>query len=55
VCGHRTISENRVRLDRLDAARLAAEGAEHGLRAEGARLIAPTDDHVGSEVVVLRG
>ncbi|HEX3317641.1 MAG TPA: class I SAM-dependent methyltransferase [Solirubrobacteraceae bacterium] len=43
-----------VELDRLDGATLAAEGEAVGLGAEPPRRIAPTDDHVGSEVVILR-
>ena len=41
-------------LARVTVAGLHAEAAVAGLRAESARSIDPTDDHVGSEVVVLR-
>ena len=43
-----------VELDRLDAGRLAAEGAAAGFAVEPGRSIAATVEHVGSEVVVLR-
>jgi SAM-dependent methyltransferase len=46
--------EDRVRLDRLTAAALEAEAAACGYRPEPRRSIAETDDHVGSEVVMLR-
>ncbi len=42
-------------LDLLDADTLAAEGVAAGLRDAGRRSIEATEDHVGSEVVVLRG
>ena len=42
-----------VRLDRLDAATLEAEGAAQGLRVLRRREIPATEDHVGSVVVVL--
>jgi SAM-dependent methyltransferase len=43
-----------VELDRLDAARLAAEGAAAGFAVEPERRIDATAEHVGSEVVILR-
>jgi SAM-dependent methyltransferase len=43
-----------IELDLLSVASLEAEGAEAGLRAEPAREIAATDEHVGSWVVMLR-
>jgi SAM-dependent methyltransferase len=52
--GDRTVAENRIRLARVTADRLGAEGAELGLRPEPTLTIAPTDDHVGSEVALLR-
>ena len=42
-------------LARVTVAGLHAEAAAAGLRPEATRHIDPTDDHVGSEVVVLRG
>jgi SAM-dependent methyltransferase len=53
--GERTAEEDLVVLAAVTAAELAAEGAAAGLRPLPARRIAPTDEHVGSEVVVLRG
>jgi hypothetical protein len=44
-----------VVLAAVTAESLAAEGAAAGLRPEPARHIDPTPDHVGSEVVLLRG
>ena len=41
-------------LDR-DAELLAAEAERHGLRAEPPLEIPPTDEHVGSTVVLFRG
>ena len=43
-----------IELYRLDAATLEAEGAGAGFAVEPARLIEPTPEHVGSEVVMLR-
>jgi SAM-dependent methyltransferase len=53
--GERTAEEDVVVLAAVSAAELAAEGAAAGLRPLPTRRIAPTDEHVGSEVVVLRG
>jgi SAM-dependent methyltransferase len=44
-----------VELALVSAAELAAEAAGHGLTAEPPRAIPPTEDHVGSTVVLLRG
>jgi SAM-dependent methyltransferase len=53
--GTRTVAEDVIRLDRLEAGTLEAEAASHGLRAEPRRHIAQTDEYVGSTVVMLRG
>jgi hypothetical protein len=55
VTGDGTISEqdNVIRLDRLSASELEAEAEGLGLRPAGRRLIGPTDDYVGSIVVML--
>jgi SAM-dependent methyltransferase len=53
--GRRTASPNLIHLDRVDACRLEAEARAAGLAPLPARTIAPTDDHVGSTVVMLRG
>jgi SAM-dependent methyltransferase len=53
--GNRTVEDDVIRLDRVDAPALEAEGAAAGLRAQRARRIPETDDYVGSTVVMLRG
>lgn len=53
--GRRTVTEDVIRLDRLDAATLIAEAAAAGLRPEPSRRIPQTEEYVGSTVVMLRG
>lgn len=53
--GERTVTEDRIVLDALTAETLYAECAAAGLTAEPERLIAATDEYVGSAVVVCRG
>ena len=53
--GDRTSADDVIELRRVSAESLAEEGARHGLRAEPPLEILPTDDHVGSMVVILRG
>jgi SAM-dependent methyltransferase len=53
--GRRTVQDDVVRLDRLDAAGLAAEAAAVGLWAESPRRIRGTEEYVGSTVAMLRG
>jgi len=53
--GERSASEDLVVLADLSAGELESEGAAAGLEPLPARDIDPTDDHVGSTVVVLRG
>jgi SAM-dependent methyltransferase len=53
--GRHTQQYDVIRLDRIDAAELAAEAAAHGLRGECARCIPGTDEYVGSTVAMLRG
>jgi hypothetical protein len=53
--GTHEVTEDRIRLDRLSAADLEAEAADAGFVAEARREIPATDEHVGSEVAVLRG
>ena len=43
-----------IELAVLDRERLEAEGRAAGFRPEPARSIPPTEEHVGSEVVLLR-
>ncbi len=53
--GTREQADDAIELVRLDGDRLAAEGRAAGLRPERSRRIAATGEHVGSEVVMLRG
>jgi len=53
--GTRSARDDVIELRTLTAAQLAAEAAPHGLRPEPSRHVAATDDHIGSEVVMLRG
>ena len=53
--GERTVERDEVVLDVVDPADLEAAGAALGLRVLPRRRIAETDDHVGSEVVMLGG
>ena len=52
--GRRDVERDRVHLDRVTAATLEREAAALGLRAQRRRRIAPTEEHVGSTVVMLR-
>jgi SAM-dependent methyltransferase len=45
---------NVIELDRVSASELEREAIEAGLRPEPAQQVAPTDEHVSSEVVMLR-
>jgi SAM-dependent methyltransferase len=51
--GTRTADGDSIRLDRLDGDTLEAEGVAAGFHALGRRFIEMTDEHVGSEVVLL--
>jgi SAM-dependent methyltransferase len=53
--GTRTVSDDVVELDRVDADELAVEAAAFGLRAQAPRRIAATLEYVGSTVAMLRG
>ena len=53
--GARTAEGDRIDLLRVDADALHAEGRAAGLEPEPGLRIEATDDHVGSEVVLLRG
>lgn len=49
-----TVERDVIELDRLSAAQLRREGHEAGLVAAGTRSIPATEEHVGSDVVLLR-
>jgi SAM-dependent methyltransferase len=53
--GSRTSEDDTIELRTVSAEGLAEEAEPHGLRAEPPRSIAPTLEHVGSTVVMLRG
>ena len=53
--GTRTVSDDVIELDRVDADELAAEAGAFGLRAQAPRRIPATLEYVGSTVVMLRG
>ncbi len=52
--GERSVAEEVIRLDRVTKAQLEREGAEAGLRTAAGATIPPTEDYVGSTVVMLR-
>jgi SAM-dependent methyltransferase len=53
--GERTSADDVIELAAVGAEALAEEARHHGLRAEPPLDIPPTDEHVGSTVVLLRG
>jgi SAM-dependent methyltransferase len=53
--GTRTVSDDVIELDRVDADELAAEAAAFGLRAQAPRRVPATLEYVGSTVAMLRG
>jgi SAM-dependent methyltransferase len=53
AAGERTVEEDRIRLDRLDADTFEADARGVGLQPAGRRMIDSTGDHVGSTVVML--
>jgi SAM-dependent methyltransferase len=52
--GTHEVTEDRIRLDRLTAGELEAEAGPLGFTVEARRRIGETDEHVGSEVAMLR-
>jgi SAM-dependent methyltransferase len=52
--GSRTVEQDMIRLDRLTGDELESEARAVGLRTAGRAAVDETDDHVGSEVVLLR-
>lgn len=55
AAGQRTVQEDRIRLHRITAAELEREAADVGLVPAGRQVIGPTDEHVGSTVVMFGG
>jgi hypothetical protein len=53
--GRRTASGDVVHLDKVDAAQVEAQALAAGLWPRAGRVIAPTQEHVGTTVVLLRG
>lgn len=53
--GRRDVGEDRITLHRCTAEQLAAEGAVAGLAPHVSHQVEATEDHVGSEVAMLRG
>jgi SAM-dependent methyltransferase len=53
--GTRSQAPDVIRLDKVDADTVAAEGAEAGLRPLAPLSVPATDEYVGSTVVMLRG
>ncbi len=53
--GERSVADDVIHLDKVDAAAVAVEGREAGFWPRAARVIPPTDEHVGTTVVLLRG
>ncbi len=51
--GRRTAEGDAIRLDRLDGDSFEAEGVAAGLHPAGRRFVEMTDEHVGSEIVLL--
>ena len=51
--GERTSTENTIALDLVTAEAVALAGRAAGLRLHGTRRVDPTDEHIGSEVVLL--
>jgi len=55
AAGDRWACEDVIHLDKIDAARVEVDATKVGLRPAGTRIIAPTDEHEGTTVVMLRG
>lgn len=53
--GLRTASDDVIHLDKVGAADVEAQALAAGLWPRAARVIPPTDEHVGTTVVMLRG
>lgn len=53
--GERSSSDDVIHLDKVDAGQVEAEALAAGLWPRAARIIPPTEEHVGTTVVMLRG
>lgn len=53
--GQRSASDDVIHLDKVTPAQVEAEAQAFGLWPRAARVIPPTDEHVGTTVVLLRG
>jgi len=53
--GERSMTDDTITLHVVTPGGLAEEAAEHGLEAEELRHIPETDEHIASQVVILRG
>ena len=53
--GRRSASDDVLHLDRVSVAEVEAEAQAAGLTPLTARIVAPTEEHVGTSVVLLRG
>jgi SAM-dependent methyltransferase len=53
--GQRSASEDVIHLDKVDAAQVEREALAAGLWPRAARVVPPTEEHVGTTVVLLRG
>jgi SAM-dependent methyltransferase len=53
--GRRSASEDVIHLDKVDAKQVEHEAQAAGLWPRAARVIPPTEEHVGTTVVLLRG
>lgn len=53
AAGERSQSQNVIVLDTVSAAAIEEAGQRAGLKPLGVRLVAPTGEHIGSEVVLL--
>jgi SAM-dependent methyltransferase len=54
LSGELTVEENVIRLDRLTGRGLEREAVAAGFTRAGRKTVPPTEDHSGSEVVILR-
>jgi SAM-dependent methyltransferase len=55
AAGQRSASDDVIHLDKVTPAQVEAEALQAGLWPRAARVIPPTEEHVGTTVVMLRG